>query len=46
MGVSKSGYYKWKKRQGTLNRYEWDRLLLTEFLLEEHRRRDCCLLLV
>ena len=38
MRVSKSGYYKWKKRQGTLNRYESDRLLLTEFLIEQHRK--------
>ena len=36
MGVSKSGYYKWKKRQGTLNRYEQDRQLLTVLLTEQH----------
>ena len=38
MGVSKSGYYKWKNRQGQLNRYEQDRLLLTKLLAEEHRK--------
>ena len=38
MGVSKSGYYKWKKRQGTLNRYEQDRQLLTKLLTEQHRK--------
>ena len=38
MGVSKSGYYKWKNRQGTLNRYEWDRQLLTKLLSEQHKK--------
>lgn len=38
MGVNKSGYYKWKKRQGTLNRYEKDRLLLTSLLEQEHKK--------
>ena len=38
MGVNKSGYYKWKKRQGTLNRYEQDRQLLTKLLAEQHRK--------
>lgn len=38
MGVSKSGYYKWKNRQGTLTQYEQDRLLLTNFLNEQHRK--------
>ena len=38
MGVSKSGYYKWKNRKGQLNRYEQDRLLLTKLLAEEHRK--------
>ena len=38
MGVSKSGYYKWKKRQGTLNRYEQDRQLLTKLLAEQHQK--------
>ena len=37
LGVSKSGYYKWKNRQGTLNRYEQDRQLLTKLLAEQHK---------
>ena len=32
--VSKSGYYKWLKRKGTLNRYELDRKLLCKHILE------------
>ena len=38
MGVSKSGYYKWKGRQGKLNRYEQDRQLLTKLLTEQHEK--------
>ena len=38
MGINRSGYYKWKARQGKLNRYEQDRIVLTELLHEEHRR--------
>ena len=38
MGVSKSGYYKWKGRQGKLNRYEQDRQLLTKLLAEQHEQ--------
>ena len=38
MDVSKSGYYKWKNRQGKLNRYEQDRLLLTKLLTEQHQK--------
>ena len=38
MGVSKSGYYKWKNRQGVLNRYEQDRQLLTKLLFEQHKK--------
>ena len=37
MAVNKSGYYKWKSRQGTMNRYEKDRQLLTQLLTEQHR---------
>ena len=37
MGINKSGYYKWKNRQGTMNRYEKDRQLLTQLLAEQHR---------
>lgn len=36
MGVSRSGYYKWLKRKGVPNRYELDRLLLTNLLKEQH----------
>ena len=36
MGINRSGYYKWKSRQGKLNRYEQDRILLTQLLHEEH----------
>ena len=36
MAVNRSGYYKWRKRRGTLNRYEKDRILLTELLSEAH----------
>ena len=38
MGVSKSGCYKWKARQGKLNRYEQDRQLLTKLLTEQHEK--------
>ena len=38
MGVSKSGYYKWKNRQGIFNRYERDRVLLTKLLVEQHKK--------
>lgn len=39
MGVNRSGYYKWKVRQGKPNRYEADRTVLTELLEKEHARR-------
>lgn len=38
MDVNRSGYYKWKARQGRLNRYEKDRLLLNELLQKEHEK--------
>lgn len=38
MGVNRSGYYKWKARKGTKNRYEKDRELLTKLLLEVHNK--------
>lgn len=38
MGVSKSGYYRWKGRQGKLNRYEQDRQLLTKLLTAQHKK--------
>jgi transposase InsO family protein len=37
MGVNRSGYYKWRKRQGTDNRYVQNRRLLTELILERHQ---------
>ena len=38
MGVSKSGYYRWRGRQGKPNRYEQDRQLLTMLLAEQHKK--------
>jgi putative transposase len=38
MDINRAGYYKWKARQGHLNRYEQDRQLLTELLKEEHKK--------
>ncbi len=38
MDVNPSGYYRWRDRQGMQNRYEKDRMLLTELLLTEHRK--------
>ena len=37
MSVSKSGYYKWRNRQGVPNRYEKDRMILTDLLTEQHK---------
>lgn len=38
MGVNRSGYYKWVGRKGALNRYEQDRIILTELLKGVHQR--------
>lgn len=38
MNVNRSGYYKWCNRRETLNRYEKDRKILTELILEEHQK--------
>lgn len=38
MGVNRSGYYKWKARKGSKNRYEKDREMLTELLTEVHKK--------
>ena len=38
MGINRYGHYKWKARQGQLNRYEQDRFVLTELLHEKHKR--------
>ena len=37
MNVNRSGYYKWRNRRGAPNRYEKDRILLTELLQEAHK---------
>ena len=36
MEVSRSGYYKWLKRKGTLNRYQNDRAILSKMIIEIH----------
>ena len=36
MNVNRSGYYKWCKRKGSLNRYEEDRKILSELIQEVH----------
>lgn len=36
MNVNRSGYYKWRNRKGTKNRYEKDREILTTLLYEAH----------
>ena len=38
MGVSKSGYYRWRGRKGKPNRYEQDRKLLTKLLEGQHKK--------
>lgn len=38
MNVNRSGYYKWILRKEHPNRYESDRKLLTELLLEQHEK--------
>ena len=38
MEVNRSGYYKWKSRQGKMNRYERDRKILTELLQKAHEQ--------
>jgi len=35
MKVSRSGYYKWLKRKGTLNRYQNDRLILEKMIYKK-----------
>lgn len=37
MNVNRSGYYKWQNRRGIPNRYEKDRILLTELLQQAHK---------
>ena len=38
MSVNRSGYYKWLARKDVPNRYEQDRKILTELLLEQHNK--------
>lgn len=38
MSVNRSGYYKWLARKDTPNRYEQDRIILTELLLKQHNK--------
>ena len=38
MDVNRSGYYKWRQRKGTLNRYEQNRIVLTELLRTAHEK--------
>lgn len=38
MSVNSSGYYKWLSRKDKPNRYERDRIILTELLLEQHKK--------
>ena len=38
MNVNRSGYYKWLQRKGIANRYEQDRNLLSELILETHSK--------
>ena len=38
MGLSRSGYYKWFKRKGILNRYQNDRILLGNMIKEYHSK--------
>ena len=38
MSVNRSGYYKWLARKDKPNRYEQDRIILTELLLEQHKK--------
>ena len=38
MHVNRSGYYKWKARQGSKNRYEINRNHLTQLLWEAHEK--------
>ena len=38
MDINQSGYYKWKRHKGKPNRYEQDRILLTQLLKAEHTK--------
>ena len=36
--MNRSGYYKWRQRQGKMNRYERDRVELTRLLQAAHEK--------
>lgn len=38
MLVNRSRYYKWLARKDKPNKYEQDRIILTELLLEQHNK--------
>ena len=38
LDISRSGYYKWRNRQGSKSRYEKDRELLTSLLQQAHQK--------
>ena len=38
LDINRSGYYKWLKRKGTLNRYQKDRIELTKLLKDAHQK--------
>ena len=38
MGLNRSGYYKWRIRKDCPNRYEKDRIMLTNLLMEAHKK--------
>ena len=38
MSVNRTGYYKWLSRKDKPNRYELDRIILTELLLVQHNK--------
>lgn len=40
MEVSRSGYYKWVKRKGILNRYQSDREVVKEYVIEHHKKHS------
>ena len=40
MNVNRSGFYAWKKRKDTPNRYEVKRQILTEHLIDLHKHHN------
>ena len=38
LGIKRSGYYKWLKHKNIPNRYEQDRMILTELLQDAHKK--------